>query len=560
MSVARRCRWAGWGRDEQALRLDDQPGLVAFLREALGDLPVPTPPRSMETIEVGPSRVPDDVLARLADLLGTQHVRTDRNERLLHSLGKSYPDLICARTGRIRCVTDAVLYPETAEQVAGVLRTAAEHSLAVVPFGGGTSVVGGLEPKAGEHRGVLTLDLSRMVAVKLDSESLLADVEAGIFGPDLEARLARDGLTLGHFPQSFEFSTLGGWIATRGAGQNSTRYGKIEQLVQAVRLVTPAGEIETRNVPASATGPSTLQAIVGSEGTLGVITSAVVRVRRLPETTRWMAWLSEDFWSGCRLLQTLEQEGLPISVARLSDAEETRWMSKAGNRGDASLVARVGKWYVQRSLERRGYDPQRVCFALVSLEGRATEVREAAARAKAIARRLGSVALGSSPGRAWQRDRFRLPYLRDELIARRVMVDTLETATTWSNLRPLYQAIRVALSQSMQQNGSPGVVMCHLSHLYASGSSLYFTFLAPQIEGSELLQWQRVKQAALRAIVKGGGALSHHHGIGQDHLPLAAEDGPLAVEAWRAAKMRLDPTGIMNPGKLLAEPPNTTAP
>jgi len=554
MTSPRRCRWAGWGNAEDALRLDERPRLLEFLAGSLGGaLPAPKPPQGMESVEVPRSKLPPDVVESLRAIVGEPHVRTDREERLLHSLGKSYPDLFRARCGQLEAVTDAVVYPTDAKEVAAILRLATERSVAVVPFGGGTSVVGGLAPLAGRHQAVLTLDLSRMTDVRIDRESLLASVGAGIFGPDLESRLSANGLTLGHFPQSFEFSTLGGWVATRGAGQNSTRYGKIEEMVQAVELVTPEGEIQTRNVPASASGPSALETIVGSEGTLGVICSAQVRVRPLPACSDWQAWLVKDFTTGCQLMRELEQSELPISVARLSDPVETSWMSKASTEDSTSLVARIGKWYVTRRLAKRGARASEVCFALASFEGSDVTVRAGVRRAKTIAGNLSAVGVGRGPGKSWEHERFRLPYLRDELLDRGILVDTLETCTTWSNLSRLYEAVRKAVQDSLAGFGTPGVVMCHLSHLYRTGSSLYFTFLAPQKNGSELEQWRTVKQAATEAIVRHDGALSHHHGIGRDHMPLEAQDGPLAVAALRAAKIRLDPQGVMNPGKLFGQ-------
>jgi len=548
------CRWAGWGRETDALKLSDRPKLQAYLAETLGGLPPRAEePPPLESIDAAPSRLSETQLAAVVEIVGDEQVRRDNASRLKFSLGKSYPDLIRARSGRIEPVTDAVVSPADEAQVAAVVEVAARRHLAVVPFGGGTSVVGGVDPRMGSQQAVITLDLSRLNELRIDENSLLIDVGAGAFGPDIEATLSTADLTLGHFPQSFEFSTIGGWVATRGAGQNSTRYGKIEDLVQAVRIVTPQGRIETRNVPASATGPSVLQAMIGSEGTLGVITSVIARVRRRAEATAWRAFLVGDFEVGCRLLRALEQAELPLAVVRLSDAEETRWMSKASE-GRPSLVTRLGKWYVQQTMRRRGFESAEVCFLLASFEGSKPTVRLAAAQAQRIAKRFGAIGLGSSPGKGWQQDRFRLPYLRDELIARRLMVDTLETATTWSNLGSLYESVRETLARSMRESGAAGVVMCHVSHLYSSGASLYFTYMAPQVQGQELSQWHTVKQATTSAIVAGGGAISHHHGIGQDHLPLEAEDGPLAVAAMVAAKERLDPDGIMNPGKLFGRP------
>lgn len=558
MSRDRLCRWAGWGRDAEAMSLAEHPKLVAHLRSCLGDLPdagVEAAPIS--SLEVAPGKLGEEAVAEFVAAVGDEGLRTDAEDRIRHSFGKSYRDLVRARSGAVDRITDAVIYPTDAESVARVLDIAGRHGVAVIPFGGGTSVVGGVEPRVGEPDrkdacgATITLDTRWMNGIELDEDSQLAEVGAGVMGPDLEEALGAHGYTLGHFPQSFEFSTMGGWVAARGAGQQSTRYGKIEEMVQSVRLVSPAGEIVTRNVPATAAGPGIVQQFVGSEGTLGVITSATVRIRPKAESMRMEAFLFGDFEYGCHAMRRLEQAGLPLSIVRLSDAEETRWLSQAAE-SSPSLVGRIGRAVVERMIRRRGYDRERLCLALVSMEGDRAAVAAGMRRGRRIIASCGGIALGMSPGKNWFRDRFRHPYLRDELIARGVMVDTLETATTWSNLPVLYAGVRDALSESMEEAGREGVVLCHLSHIYPTGSSLYYTFMAKQVPGEELRQWQRIKDAATAAIVAGGGTLSHHHGIGYEHAPLAAENGPLAVKALAAAKRELDPTGIMNPGKLFS--------
>lgn len=493
--------------------------------------------------------MPHEALAALTDRLGEGGVSVDDRDRLMHSFGRSYRDLLAARRGSVDRATDAVVYPGDESQVVDILEIAERFGFAVIPFGGGTSVVGGVDPQTGRQQAVVTLDTRRLDGVTIDTASHQAEIGAGVIGPDLERTLQAAGFTLGHFPQSFEFSTFGGWIAPRGAGQQSTRYGKIEEIVQAVRVVTPRGTVVTRNAPASATGPSMLQYAIGSEGTLGVIVSATAHIRPLPAAKRYAAFLLPNFESGCEMLRQFEQTELPLAVVRLSDAEETRWLFKSAH-SEPSLGRRIGRWVVDRSMRRGGYDASQTCISIVSFEGDPPVVRLAVRSARAMARRHRAIYLGSSPGKSWERDRFRLPYLRDELIARRLMVDTLETATTWTNLPKLYAAVMGALRDAMAAAGPPGVAMCHLSHLYPTGSSLYFTFLARQVVGRELEQWQHVKNAATAAILAAGGTVSHHHGIGNEHLPLEAEHGAAAVAGLAAVKAALDPAGIMNPGKL----------
>lgn len=542
--------WARWGRSRDALRLDERPALVAFLAEQLGGLGEVVEPVPLESLDLLPSRLSVPARQALADALGAERVSDAAADRAVHSVGKSYRDMLAARRGVLTHVTDAVLYPRHEQDVVGVLAAARKHDLAVIPFGGGTSVVRGVEPRRGSHQAVVTLDMKDMNEIRLDPASNLADIGAGAFGPEIERALAAKGFTLGHFPQSFEFSTFGGWLATRSAGQASTRYGKIEDIVRAVRLATPAGLVVTRRVPASASGPSVLQHVIGSEGVFGVITSGTARVRPIPETIGYWGCLLPEWSRAIAFVRDLVQSGVVPAVVRLSNADETRWLMKTSSQ-KKGLVQRLGKAYIQRAVRRRSVSPDRVCLCILSFEGSRDAVRLALRCAKEHGRRRRAVGLGSAPGRSWERERFALPYLRDELMARGVMVDTLETATTWGNVERLDGAVREAIDAGIEAGGTRGAVMVHISHVYETGSALYFTFIARQQAGNELAQWQTIKTAATRAILDHGGTLSHHHGIGYEHRPLEAEHGPVAVEALRAFKASVDPTGVMNPEKLL---------
>ncbi len=538
-------RWWGWGEDGHAVPLS--PAAEDLLRDELGAEPgVRKPPVPFEEVSLPEPSLPQPVRERLAGALGAEGLRDDRETRVAHAVGRSYPDLVRIRSGDASSAPDAVALPASAELVAAVLGLCAEHRVAVVPFGGGTSVVGGVEPVREGFAGVVSLDLGRLTAtVDVDRTSLTARVDAGLFGPELERRLGEEGVTLGHFPQSFEYSTLGGWVATRSAGQASTGYGRIDELVEAVRCVTPAGELGTKAVPASAAGPSLRELLVGSEGVLGVICEAVVRVRPAPAARRYEAWSFASFAEGCDAFRVAEQAGAAADVNRLSDEDETRLTMALGSSG--STTEKLGRRY----LRMRGHEGG--CLAILGFEGTEEDVEDRRRIAAGLLRAGGGVSLGHRPGEAWYRSRFGAPYLRDELLDRGVLVDTLETATTWSNLAKLHGAVREALRAVLSGRGTEPLVMCHVSHLYPSGASLYFTFLARQ-EDDALAQWQAAKTAASEAIVATGGTITHHHAIGRDHRRwLAAEDGELGIEVLRAAKERLDPAGIMNPGKLLPD-------
>jgi alkyldihydroxyacetonephosphate synthase len=536
-------RWWGWGEDGHAVPLP--PEAEGLLRDELGADPQKRrPPVSFEQVSVPDARLPEALRERLVSALGAEHVQDDRETRITHALGRSYPDLVRIRSGDASSAPDAVVLPASSEQVATVLAACAEQRVAVVPFGGGTSVVGGVEPVRDGFAAVVSLDLRRMSAtVEVDRTSLTARLDAGLFGPEAERRLGEAGVTLGHFPQSFEYSTVGGWVATRSAGQASTGYGRIEALVESVRCVTPAGELGTKAFPASAAGPSLRELVVGSEGVLGVICEATVCVRPAPRARRYEGWSFASFAEGCDAFRVIEQSGAAADVCRLSDEDETRLtMAMAGAGGTAQKLGR-------RYLRMRGHEGG--CLAILGFEGQEEEVEDRRRRTAALLRAGGGVGLGHRPGDAWLRGRYAGPYLRDELLDRGVLAETLETATSWANLGRLHEAVREALRAALSGRGTPPLVMCHVSHLYPSGASLYFTFLARQEEDA-LAQWRAAKTAASEAIVAGGGTITHHHAIGRDHRQwLTAESGPLGIEVLRAAKERLDPAGIMNPGKLL---------
>ena len=539
-------RWWGWGEDGAAVKLPEP--AARLLREEL-DLSGDERGEHVELSEVRlpDPRLPEPTRRSLASAVGQENVLDSREERVTHAAGRSYPDLVRLRGGDASGAPDAIVAPASGEQVAPVLKACAEAGVAVIPFGGGTSVVGGVEALRGPHAAAVSLDLRRMDRIlEVDRDSLTARLEPGLMGPQLERLLGEAGLTLGHFPQSFEFSTVGGWVATRSAGQASTGYGRIDALVEALRCETPVGGLSTRNAPASAAGPSLREVMMGSEGTFGVITEATLRVRPAPASRHYEGWSFSTFEEGVRALRVLEQGGAAPDVARLADVDETRLTMALGSTGN--VADRAGRAY----LRLRGHEQG--CLAFTGFEGTHEEVARRRGRAASILRAAGGLSLGERPGRAWLRGRFSAPYLRDELLDRGVMVETLETAAPWSALLAVHATVGGALREALTGRGTPPAVMCHVSHLYPSGASLYFTFLARQERGTELAQWRVAKSAASQAIHASGGTITHHHAVGTDHAPwMPAEVGPLGVEVLRAVKQRLDPTGVMNPEKLLPE-------
>jgi len=535
-------RWWGWGDLDRAPALSAH--ALGFLEDAVGVGLRPRPPVALGRVQLPAAGVPESTLARLRAILGPAGVRADHRERVLHAGGKGYPDLVRMRAGQPQGAPDAVLYPRSHDQVRRVLELCGGASLAVVPFGGGTSVVGGVAPLRGAHDGVVALDMDNMGAIlALDRESLTVTVQGGTRAPALERRLASHGLTLGHFPQSFEYVSLGGCAATRSAGQASTGYGAIAEMVLGLRLASPTADIALPAVPATAAGPGLRALLVGSEGTLGVIDELALRVRHAPQQRIYEGLFFEDFSAGVEALRELAQQQLAPEVSRLSDPQET--LMSLALAGTGGVKGRLGRAYVGV----RGYSSG--CLAIFGFEGAAEEVAFRRKRALELARRCGALTVGRSPGAAWSRSRFAAPYLRDELLTHGVMVETLETATQWSNLHRLHKEVGQAIAGALDACGTPGLVMCHVSHVYETGASLYFTFLARQLENDEIGQWQAAKDAASAAILAAGATITHHHAVGRDHARWMEEEvGAGGLGALRALKAELDPAGIMNPGKL----------
>ncbi|MEO8450242.1 MAG: FAD-binding oxidoreductase [Gemmatimonadota bacterium] len=556
MSIPReKLRWNGWGWTDAADPLAGRPEALAWIAATLGmgaRLP-DTPAMALGAITVPPPRLPPALLARLEACVPAGAVVTSTRERAFHARGKSYHDLLHLRAGRMDALPDAVVYPETPDQALAVIQWAEETGAAVVPYGGGSSVVGGVEAWAGAGRVVVSVDMTRMdKLLATDPVSLTATAEAGIYGPALEAALASHGLTLGHYPQSFELSTLGGWIAARGAGQQSNRYGKAETWLIGAELATPRGLWQSAGFPASAAGPDLTRLIAGSEGTLGLITKATFKVHQAPEARDYRAYLMPDFESGASAIRAIVQSETPVAALRLSDPDETRFFR-------AFAAARKPTTW-RDGIERRVLGwmgvGARPCLLLAGFEGGSDQTRWSRRAARALIRRAGGVAVGRRPADRWYAGRFHGPYLRDPLMDRGIGVDTLETATFWSSAPELYGAVHSALQTAMREHAASesarGIVMAHISHSYPDGASLYFTFIFPRKLSDEVGQWRAIKRAATDAIVRHGGTISHHHGVGVDHAAwLKGEKGPIGMEVLRAVKRALDPANVMNPGKLL---------
>jgi alkyldihydroxyacetonephosphate synthase len=523
-------KWNAWGDPAAAKPLSD--GIRSLLKQALGVEAAGVAAPEIDEVQVRPSSLPGADRDALAAIVGREYVVDDDRARLLRAGGKSTLDLL-RRKDHEQDAPDAVVVPADEDQIAAILRHCSERRIAVVPFGGGTSVVGGVDPERDGFDAVISLDLRRLNRLhSLDEESGEAVLGAGVTGPDTERLLGEHGFSLGHFPQSFEFVTIGGLAATRSSGQNSAGYGRFNDMIRGIRAVTPAGVLDFGRAPESAAGPDLRHLLIGSEGVFGVITAVRLRVHRVPESTRYEAWSFPDFATGAAALRAVTQTGAGPTVIRLSDEAETGVnLATTDGIGESSITGG--------------------CLAITVFEGTTEHAESRHAETRAVLEKHGGTSLGEGPARAWEHGRFSAPYLRDSLLAAGALCETLETATTWSNVPALKDAVTQALTSSLAESGTPALVLCHISHVYPSGASLYFTVVAGQ-RGNPIDQWRAAKTAATDAMVKTRATITHHHAVGADHRPwMRDEIGELGVEVLRAVKATLDPAGILNPGKLI---------
>jgi alkyldihydroxyacetonephosphate synthase len=526
-------RWNGWGDEATTYPLPDS--AARYLAGLVGEGPHLEDATLEQTLQAVPSSpLPPHPL-----------VSTDSEERLRHARGQSLADWIALRSEQIGASPDGVAYPASDEEVRALLEYAKKAGVKVIPYGGGTSVVGHINPISG-HAPALTMDLSRLNRLlALDETSHLATFEAGVSGPEIEKQLNGRGYTLGHFPQSFELSTLGGWIVTRSSGQQSYHYGRIENLFAGGHIETPLGEMDFPVHPASAAGPDLKQMILGSEGRLGVVTRATVRVRCLPEAEAFYGVFFHNWKQGATAVREIAQAGIGVSMLRLSNAMETT--TTLALAGKDELV----KW-VERGLRSVGFDSER-SLLVFGVTGTRRQAAQACIEALEIIRAHGGLMTGTMIGKMWKKSRFYSPYLRNTLWEAGYALDTLETAVPWANVMATALETQDAIREGLAGIGERVLVFAHLSHVYNDGASIYTTYLYRRANPDETLRrWQVLKSVASRVIVAHGGTISHQHGVGLDHAPyLAAEKGLLGMQTLETVSKLFDPDGMMNPGKLL---------
>jgi alkyldihydroxyacetonephosphate synthase len=557
-------KWAGWGDESVAFTAEDKPGLAPFLARALGlDVARATEaPVRFADVEVPDSVVGAELRAALEEAVGAPHVSVDAYDRVLHARGKSLRDLVRHRRGEVGRVPDAVVRPADEDEVVAVLAEALAADAVVIPFGGGTNISGSLEAPVDEARPIIALDLARLDRVlEIDEASRLARVQPGVFGPDLERQLTARGWILGHYPDSFTHSTLGGWIATRSSGMQSDKYGDVADLTRGLRVVTPTGLLVVRPVPATSTGPSVREMILGSEGRLGIITEATVQVHRVPEQRVILGYLFPHWAASLAAMQEIAASEAAPSVTRVSDAYETAFSfaTKKGNSLSDRLASRALREFLTR---RRGFDVSAMCLAFIGYEGSERHVKLQRKLTGEIVKRHGGVCIGKGPGELYDQKKFDTPYIRDYLLDRGALADVSETSAPWSALGDLYANVMAAAHAEFTALRVQGYIMCHLSHSYHGGACLYFTFAFPPAPGRDgLADYDTVKGAIQQAFVDSGATLSHHHAVGTEHARWLEQDiSAPGVVMLRGLFDAVDPGGNLNPGKIVGvEEHETTA-
>jgi alkyldihydroxyacetonephosphate synthase len=499
--------------------------------------------RTPEPIFEKPPNLPKEFMDNLERFLQSTQISLDFWERLENSLGQGYLELVQTRISELPPITELVIYPESHEEIVSVIQAANTHKIPLCVRGGGTSVTHGVSqiPK-----GCIVVNITRMNRLlTINHTGQYITAQTGILGPHLEEHLNSKGLTLGHFPQSFEYSCLGGWIATRGAGQNSTLYGKIEDMIMGLKVATGGGTtLEIKPAPARATGPDLVHIFSGSEGALGIITEATLRVWPVPSARKFSGFFFRSFEEGINAYKEFIQAGFRPAILRLSDESETYFNMKASSvmhdpPKDPSYIQRI----VLKYLERRGFSEGKQCLGIMVLEGHPDLVSTTRKRAVSYAKKYSGFHLRASPVKQWYNTRFETPFLRDSIVDHGILLETFETAITWDKLMPLYNAVQKALLSECP------MIWTHGSHFYINGANLYFTVLAPQEEGNEIPQFHRIRKKVLDAFLANGGTLSHHHGIGRSfNAWLPEEIGPSGMALLKVMKENLDPNGIMNPG------------
>ncbi|GAB3810727.1 FAD-binding oxidoreductase [Tessaracoccus terricola] len=546
-------KWWGWGDEGKAYQYHDKPKFPGFVKKMVG-VDITTTVQSVpafETLDVPPSQLGEQLRGELEAILGKKFVQDDDETRVVHAFGKGVRDLVRVRRGELGRVPDVVLYPGTEEEVAGIVDAAIAADAVVIPFGGGSNIVAALEAEPGETRQVLSVNMGRLNKVlEIDAESGLARIQAGVFGPDMEDQLKARGWTMGHHPDSFVWSTLGGWIATRSSGMQSDKYGDIADIVRGLRMVMPGQILSLRPLPSTSSGPSVREMVLGSEGRLGIITEAWVQVHRIPEVRELQAYFFASYADGLRACQQIVESDAAVMMARVSDPIETQYIMANGKAsGRISKLVNKG---VQKVMETKGWDLEKICMSFIGFEGSPNHVRYEKGLVSKIVKANNGMGVGKGPGTLYDQKKYDTPYIRDFMLDRGMLCDVSETTTPWAYAESLHTKVQQAVQETLDTLGKRGVVFSHLSHSYHSGACQYFTFAVADDSDECLDTYDAVKRAIQQTFVDHHGTVSHHHGVGEEHSPWMAEDiSPAGVHIQRKLFEGIDPGNNLNPGKII---------
>jgi alkyldihydroxyacetonephosphate synthase len=555
MPDVKHMKWWGWGVEGVSFHHENKPAFRPFVVNAI-DLDVnasPAAPMSLEDLPIPAPMISAELLAELRDAVGSENAVQDDLDRIVHTYGKSARDLLRIRAGDIPRVPDAVVYPGDEAEVQLIVDRAVAADAVLIPYGGGSSFSGSLHAPEDETRPVISVDLGRLnQVIDIDEDSGLARIQAGAQGPDLEEQLGARGWVLGHYPDSFSHSTLGGWVATRSSGMQSDKYGDISDIARGMRVVMPGKVLQLRPLPSTSTGPSVREMVLGSEGRLGVITEVTVQVHRIPEVRVILGYLFPSWEAGLAAMQEISTSDAHPSITRVSDAKETAFTFATRKKSSRISISSLVSKGLMKVLERRGWNLDEVCLSFIGYEGGKAHVARQKKIVKDIVGKHGGILVGKGPGELYDQKKFDTPYIRDFLLDRGAIGDVSDTAAPWSRLLPLYTNVLAAAEKVYAHLGVAGWIMCHLSHSYHSGACLYFTFAFKHDGVDPLGQYEPLKNAIQQAFVDSGGTLSHHHAVGTEHAVWLEQDiSAPGVHMIDGLFTAMDPGRNFNPGKII---------
>ena len=548
-------KWWGWGAEGIQFSFADKPKFAPFVMDVIGvDVTKPAPRvAELSSFDIPTTQLSADLRAALVDAIGEEYVVEDDEYRVIHAFGRGVRDLVRVRRGQFGRLPDAVVYPGSEDDVVVIVNAAVAHDAVVIPYGGGSNIVGALEAVPTETRQVLSIDMGRMNKVlEIDGASGLARIQAGVLGPDMEVQLNAKGWTMGHFPDSFVWSTLGGWIATRSTGMQSDKYGDIADITRGLRMVMDGQVLVLRPLPSYSSGPSVREMVLGSEGRLGIITEAWVNVHRLPPVREIQAYFFPTYDAGLQAMQWITESDAAPSITRVMDANETQFSMANGKK--SSRVSHLMTRAIQEVMIRKGWDLNQIALGFVGYEGTAVHVRYEKSLVGKVVSRAGGMSVGKGPGVLYDQKKYDIPYIRDFLLDRGIPADVSETATPWALLKQIHDTTVAAASKAMEKAGVQGFIMCHLSHSYHSGACQYFTFAINDSSEHNMESYDLVKRAIQQSFMDNGGTVSHHHGVGEEHSPWLDQDiSPAGVFIQRKLFEGVDPDRRFNPGKIIHE-------